>query len=153
MVVWSLPLPAGSEGPSLIPCAARLRSVGHHGLPPVPSWHTIIARPARARLSRARITKAGNRRCRHVLVQAAWSYRGPPHVGAALKKRQEGQPAQVIAHSWKAQHGLHKLFRRIAYRKNNQTAVVAVAREMVGFLWAVMQELESRQVGGLDQAA
>ena len=42
MVVWSLPLPAGSEGPSLIPCAARLRSVGHHGLPPVPSWHTIV---------------------------------------------------------------------------------------------------------------
>ena len=99
------------------------------------------------------ITKAGNRRCRHVLVQAAWSYRGPPHVGAELKKRQEGQPAQVVAHSWKAQHRLHKLFRRIAYRKNNQTAVVAVAREMVGFLWAVMQEMESRQVGGLDQAA
>ena len=56
MVVWSLPLPAGSEGPSLIPCAARLRSVGHHGLPPVPSWHTVIgmANPARER-SRASI--------------------------------------------------------------------------------------------------
>jgi hypothetical protein len=42
MVVWSLSLPTGSEGPSLIPCAARLLSVGHHGLPSAPSWRTVI---------------------------------------------------------------------------------------------------------------
>ena len=42
MVVWSLPLPAGSEGPSLIPHAAWLRSVGLFDLLSAPSWHTII---------------------------------------------------------------------------------------------------------------
>ena len=41
-VVWSLPLPAGSEGPSLIPCAARLLLGDHVGLPSAPSWRTIV---------------------------------------------------------------------------------------------------------------
>lgn len=88
------------------------------------------------------ITKAGNSRCRHVLVQAAWSYRHSPRLGAPLRRRQEGQPADVIAHSWKAQHRLHTRFRRLEYRKNSQIAAVAVARELVGFVWAVMQDLE-----------
>lgn len=88
------------------------------------------------------ITKAGNSRCRHVLVQAAWSYRHPPRVGRALRQRQEGQPPDVVAHSWKAQHRLHKLFRRLEYRKNSKVAAVAVARELVGFLWASMQDVD-----------
>jgi len=88
------------------------------------------------------ITKAGNSHCRHVLVQAAWSYRSPPRLGPALKKRQEGQPPAVVAHSWKAQHRLHKVFKRLAYRKNRQIAAVAVARELAGFLWAVLQDVD-----------
>lgn len=88
------------------------------------------------------ITKAGNSRCRHVLVQAAWSYRHPPRVGRGLRQRQEGQPPDVVAHSWKAQHRLHKLFRRLEYRKNSKVAAVAVARELVGFLWASMQDVD-----------
>jgi transposase len=91
---------------------------------------------------RGSITKAGNRHCRHVLVQAAWSYRHKPRVGEALKKRQQGQPARVITHAWKAQHRLHHLFQHLSYRKAPQIAAVAVARELAGFLWAVMRELE-----------
>ena len=86
------------------------------------------------------ITKAGNSRARHVLVQAAWTYRFPPRRGAVLKRRQEGQSPDAIAHSWKAQHRLNKVFKRLAFRKNNQIAAVAVARELVGFVWALMQE-------------
>jgi transposase len=89
---------------------------------------------------RGPITKAGNSHCRHVLVQAAWAYRHAPRVGAALARRQRGQTPAVIAHAWKAQHRLHKLYHRIAARKGSHIAVVAVARELVGFLWAVMQE-------------
>jgi len=88
------------------------------------------------------ITKAGNSRCRHVLVQAAWSYRHPPRLGGPLRRRQEGQPPEVIGHSWKAQHRLHKRFRQLEYRKNSRIAAVAVARELAGFVWAVMQDLE-----------
>ncbi len=87
------------------------------------------------------ITKAGNSHCRHVLVQAAWSYRHRPATSADLKRRQTGQPPAVIAHAWKAQHRLHQRFTHLVYRKRPQIAVVAVARELIGFLWAVMQEV------------
>ena len=89
------------------------------------------------------ITKAGNSRARHVLVQAAWSYRFPPRRGVVLKRRQQGQPPDAVAHSWKAQHRLHKVFKRLAFRKNNQIAAVAVARELVGFVWALMQDTDT----------
>lgn len=91
---------------------------------------------------RGGITKAGNSHCRHVLLQAAWSYRHPPQLGTSLKARQRGQPAAVIAHAWKAQHRLHKRYQQLAHRRPPQIAVVAVARELIGFLWAVMRELE-----------
>jgi len=91
---------------------------------------------------RGSITKAGNAHCRHVLVQAAWAYRYPPRVGPPLQLRQRGQSPQVIAHAWKAQHRLYKLYQRIGLRRGPQIAVVAVARELVGFLWAVMRDME-----------
>ena len=92
------------------------------------------------------ITKAGNSHCRHVLVQAAWSYHHRPAISADLKRRQTGQPPAVIAHAWKAQHRLHQRYLHLAYRKQPQIAVVAVARELVGFLWAAM--IECRPEGG-----
>jgi len=88
------------------------------------------------------ITKAGNSHCRHVLVQAAWTYRHRPKVAATLRARQRTQPAPVVAHAWKAQHRLHDLFRHLAFRKQSKIAAVAVARELVGFLWSVMRDLE-----------
>jgi transposase len=91
------------------------------------------------------ITKAGNSHCRHVLIQAAWSYRHRPQTSVDLKRRQEGQPPAVITHAWKAQQRLHQRYTHLSYRKRPQIAVVAVARELVGFLWAVMRELEPVQ--------
>lgn len=91
------------------------------------------------------ITKAGNTHCRHVLIQAAWSYRHRPQISVDLKRRQQGQPPAVIAHAWKAQQRLHQRYNHLSYRKRPQIAVVAVARELVGFLWATMRELD--QVG------
>jgi transposase len=94
---------------------------------------------------RGSITKAGNSHCRHVLVQAAWSYRHKPAASTALKQRQQGQSPQVVAHAWKAQHRLNKVYHRVAHRRGHHIAVVAVARELVGFLWATMRELELEQ--------
>ena len=95
------------------------------------------------RARRGSITKTGNTHCRHVLIQAAWSYHHRPAVSAELKRRQTGQPPAVIAHAWKAQQRLHQRYNHLSYRKQRQIAVVAVARELVGFLWAVMQECSS----------
>ena len=88
------------------------------------------------------ITKAGNTRVRHVLIQAAWHYRRRPVVGAPLRRRQRGQDPAVIAQAWKCQHRLYKLFHRLAERRPSQVAATAVAREMVGFLWAVLRDVD-----------
>jgi len=91
------------------------------------------------------ITKAGNARCRHVLIQAAWCYRRRPAVGASLKRRQQGQDPSVVGHAWKCQHRLYKVFHRLAAKKPNQVAATAVARELIGFIWAVLQDHELYQ--------
>jgi len=92
------------------------------------------------------ITKAGNARVRHVLIQAAWCYRRRPTVGAPLRTRQQDQDPDVIAHAWKCQHRLYKLFHRLAEKKPKQVAATAVAREMVGFLWAVLRDVDVTQL-------
>ncbi len=95
---------------------------------------------------RGSITKAGNSHCRHVLVQAAWTYHYRPHLSVEIKRRQQGQPAAVVAHAWKAQQRLYQRYNHLAYRKQPQIAVVAVARELVGFLWAIMQDVQTSEV-------
>lgn len=89
---------------------------------------------------RGALTKAGNAHVRHVLVQAAWCYRHVPRVGKRQQQRQAGQPALVVAHAWKAQHRLYKRYHRLQDGHARQIAAVAVARELIGFLWAVMRE-------------
>lgn len=59
-----------------------------------------------------------------------------------MKARQQGPPATVLSHAWKAQQRWYRLYQHLAYRKQPRIAVVAVARELVGFLWAVMRQFE-----------
>ena len=42
-------------------------------------------------------------------------------------------------HAWRAQRRLHRRYHRLCHRMPSQKAVTAVARELVGFLWAVLQ--------------
>lgn len=101
----------------------------------VPTEHSSGSRERRGSL-----TKAGNSHCRHVLVQAAWSYRHRPQISDHLRQRQRGQNPSIITHAWKAQQRLHKRYNHLSYRKQPQIAAIAVARELVGFLWSVMQD-------------
>lgn len=86
------------------------------------------------------ITKSGNRHVRRVLVNAAWHYRHRPAVGRQLRQRREGQPAPILALADRAQQRLHRrFFHLLLHRgKPSQKAIVAVARELVGFLWAAL---------------
>ena len=47
------------------------------------------------RIRRGSITKSGNAHLRRIVVESAWSYRHRPSIGARLRKRQEGVPAQI----------------------------------------------------------
>jgi transposase len=88
---------------------------------------------------RGALTKAGNSHARRVLVEAAWHYRHRPALGRALAARSHGQPVELLAHTWRAQQRLHHRFRHLLTRgKRPSVAAVAVARELVGFVWAAM---------------
>lgn len=84
------------------------------------------------------ITKTGNRHLRRILVEAAWSYRHRPAVKTTVRGRQAGQPARVRDIAWKAQDRLHRKYTRLLARgKPVGAAVTAVARELLGFVWAI----------------
>jgi transposase len=87
---------------------------------------------------RGSITKAGNGHVRRLLIEAAWSYRHRPAT-ANLKKRRKGQPERVIAIADRAMTRLHRRFWKMANAgKPSPKAAVAVARELTGFIWAVL---------------
>ena len=86
------------------------------------------------------ITKTGNRHVRRVLVEAAWAYRHRPAIGVELHRRSQDQPVDVQAFCWKAQLRLHARYRRLSPIKGSRKAVVAVARELSGFVWALMND-------------
>jgi len=97
------------------------------------------------------ITKTGNNHLRWILIEAAWHYRHQPRVGVALRKRQDRLPEEVKRIAWKAQMRLNHKFRRLVGRgKPANKAVVAVARELLGFVWAIAHEVRAQQ---LSQAA
>ena len=99
------------------------------------------------------ITKAGNARVRHVLIQAAWHYRKRPCISASLRRRQRGQDPGVIQHAWKCQHRLYTLFHRLAVKKPRPVAATAVARELIGFLWAALRDVDVTQLQEVSAAA
>lgn len=87
------------------------------------------------------ITKAGNAHARRVLVEAAWHYRHRPQLAGSLRQRCDGQPEWVKTASAKAQQRLNYKFRRLTAKgKKSTVAVVAVARELAGFIWALMAQ-------------
>jgi len=90
---------------------------------------------------RGKITKAGNGHIRRALVQACWGYRHRAGVGPALRKRQEGQPQRVLTIADEAQRRLTARFQRLVARgKHTNKVVIAIARELVGFLWAALRD-------------
>ena len=84
------------------------------------------------------ITKAGNTHARRALVEGAWAYRYPAKVSRHLQLRLEKLPAEVQAIGWKAQVRLCKRYRQLIARgKHANQVVVAIAREMAAFAWAI----------------
>ena len=83
------------------------------------------------------ITKAGSRHARRLLVEAAWHYRRPPRVSAALAQRHAGQEPRAVDLAWRAQRRLHGRWRRLETERGKRSTLtaIAVARELSGFCW------------------
>ena len=89
------------------------------------------------------ITKAGNSAARRMLVEVAWHYQHSPRVSPIIAVRQDQLPKAVTDIAWKAQLRLNAKFRRLVARRVMKTkAVVAVARELSGFVWAIGCEVQ-----------
>lgn len=89
------------------------------------------------------ITKTGNSHARRVLVEGAWAYRYPAKVSRHLQLRLEKGPKASQAIRWKAQVRLCKRYRRLVARgKQINQIVVAIAREMAAFVWAIAREVK-----------
>jgi hypothetical protein len=86
-----------------------------------------------------RITKCGNGRLRKLLTESSWHYTLPNQVGKRLERRREGTDERTIRYAEEAMKRLHEKYTRLIFKgKSKQTAVIAVARELVGFIWGVM---------------
>jgi transposase len=88
------------------------------------------------------ITKAGNGYARRALVEAAWAYRHPARVTRIIATRQTGLPKAACDIAWRAQLRLSAKYRRLAARHlHHNKIVVALARELSGFVWAIGQSV------------
>jgi transposase len=86
------------------------------------------------------ITKAGNSYARRALIEAAWAYRHPARVTRIIATRQTGLPKAACDIAWRAQLRLSTKYRRLNARHlNHNKIVVALARELSGFVWAIGQ--------------
>lgn len=104
----------------------------------VPSEHS-----SGERRRQGSITKTGNSHARRVLVEGAWAYRYPAKVSRHLQLRLEKVPKAIQDIRWKAQVRLCKRYRRLVARgKQINQIVVAIAREMAAFVWAIAREVK-----------
>ena len=90
------------------------------------------------RIRRGGITKSGNAHLRRIVVESAWSYRHRPAIGAKLRRRQEGVPAEITEIARKAQNRLHRRYMKLmAAGKDQRKTMTAIGRELLGFIWAI----------------
>jgi len=99
----------------------------------VPSEHS-----SGPRKRQGAITKCGNAHARRLLIEAAWAYRYTPKVSPTIQKRHEGMPKTIVDRAWDAQVRLCKRFRKLSARgKPHNVVVVAIARELAGYIWDI----------------
>lgn len=104
----------------------------------VPSQHS-----SGNKVKHGSITKAGNSHARRILVESAWTYRLPARLTQYLLKRQEGLSKNIREIAWKAQLRLCGRYKKLlAKNKPKQVVVTAIARELVGFIWAIANEVQ-----------
>ncbi len=109
--------------------------------------------------SRGPITTSGNAHLRRVPVEASWSYPHRPNGTGFLLRRQKNLALseEVKTIAWKAQHRLNKRYKTLAAKGENKNQIVtAIARELLGFIWAIAAKTENLTLaagqGGMDQA-
>lgn len=125
--------------------ATPCQLMGYAGL--VPREHS-----SGSGVHRGAITKTGNAHLRRVLVEAAWAYRHRPKLtSTVLRARQQDQPLTVVAIATQAQRRLCARYRRLTHQGKPPLAVATtIARELLGFVWAIGQLVATARRDRLD---
>jgi transposase len=140
-IVMALQALRGIDQVSAISLVAEIGDIGRFAHPRqlmaylglVPSEHS-----SGERVTRGSITKTGNAHARRLFTEAAWNYRFQPRIGYRAQRRAEDLPQAIRDLAWKAQLRLSGRFARLKARGVQINKVcVAVARELVGFVWAI----------------
>ena len=94
------------------------------------------------------ITLTGNGHARRTLVESAWSYRFPARQTAHLKRKSAKASEEAKAIGWRAQKRLCGRYRTLTQAgKNTKLVCVAIARELVGFVWDIVRQEMPRVKG------
>lgn len=95
------------------------------------------------------ITKTGNGHARRMLVESAWSYRFPARQTMHMKRKSKTASDEAKAIAWKAQKRLCGRYRTLVQAgKSTKQTTVAVARELIGFIWHIVcREMPKVQQG------
>lgn len=89
------------------------------------------------------ITKTGNSHLRRALVEAAWHYRHRPRLNQRQKQLEKDLPPKIAQMAWAAQERLHRRYWALTNKsKPSPKVIAALARELVGFVWAIGKETE-----------
>jgi transposase len=106
----------------------------------VPSEHS-----SGPRTRRSGITKTGNSHLRRVLVEAAWHYRHRPRICQRQQALHKDMSPKIAAIAWRAQERLHRRYWALSQKSKPAGKIVtALARELVGFVWAIGIETEQQ---------
>ena len=108
----------------------------------VPSEHS-----SGGRRRQGAITLTGNSHARRTLVESAWSYRFPARQTMHLKRKAQNASAEAKAIAWRAQKRLCGRYQMLTQAgKNVKLVCVAIARELVGFIWDIVRQEMPRTV-------
>lgn len=102
----------------------------------VPSEHS-----SGGRRRQGAITLTGNSHARRMLVECAWSYRFAARQTMHLKRKAKTASPEAKAIAWRAQKRLCGRYRQLTQAgKNVKLVCVAIARELVGFIWDIVRQ-------------
>jgi len=94
------------------------------------------------------ITLTGNRHARRTLIESAWAYRCAARQTAHLKRKAANASDEAKAIGWRAQKRLCGRYRTLTQAgKNTKLVCVAIARELIGFVWDIVRQEMPRVKG------
>ena len=97
-----------------------------------------------------KITRTGNSHVRRLLVESGWTYRFMARQTAHIKRKALNASDEARAIAWRAQKRLCGRYRSLIHAgKSVKVTTVAIARELLGFIWAIVcQEMPKIQPAG-----